>query len=173
MRDSCLSKAYQMLESFNHPSRFIFVDVPSQRMMIAEDGKVLREYVVSTSKYGVGNREGSFQTPPGIHCIVEKIGYGAPLKRIFKDRLDTGIDWHQGLSGDNMILTRILRLRGLEEGVNKGSGIDSYERYIYIHGTNKEEKIGTPFSHGCICMKNDDIIDLFDSVEEGTIVVVG
>ena len=71
-----------------------------------------------------------------------------------------------------MILTRILRLRGLEPGINSGPGIDSWERYIYIHGTNHEELIGTPISHGCVCMRNRDIIELYDSIQEETIVVI-
>ena len=71
-----------------------------------------------------------------------------------------------------MILTRILRLEGLEEGVNRGPGIDSFERYIYIHGTNKERQIGAPMSNGCVCMKNNDVVALFNSVKEGTIVVI-
>jgi lipoprotein-anchoring transpeptidase ErfK/SrfK len=152
--------------------RFICVDTKAQKLYLVESGNVVRSFDVSTSKYGVGNRENSFQTPPGVHVIIEKIGEGAPSGRIFKDRLDTGIDWRPGLLGENMILTRILRLQGLEPGINSGPGIDTYERYVYIHGTNREDLIGTPMSHGCVCMRNRDIMDLFDSVEEGTIVVI-
>lgn len=76
------------------------------------------------------------------------------------------------MTEDNMVLTRILRLRGMEPGLNTGSGVDSFERYIYIHGTNREDLIGTPMSHGCVCMRNQDIIELFDEIKEGTIVYI-
>ena len=132
----------------------------------------MHSYTISTSKFGIGNKEGSNQTPLGIHRIEEKIGDDAPSGRIFKSRMDTGENWHPGLTDDNLILSRILRLHGLEDGINRGPGIDSYQRYIYIHGTNQEEKIGTPLSHGCVCMKNREIIELYDLVEEGTIVVI-
>jgi UDP-N-acetylmuramate--alanine ligase len=130
------------------------------------------QFAISTSRFGIGNQEGSFKTPDGIHRICEKIGAGAPLCRIFKDRCDTGFIWTPEINEGNLILTRILRLEGLEDGINKGAGIDSFERYIYIHGTNLEAYIGTPISHGCICMRNNDIIELFDIIEEGTIVYI-
>lgn len=157
---------------FLNPDRIIIVDTEQQKLHLIENRKIIRSFDVSTSKFGIGNRDGSYMTPPGIHRIEEKIGKGAPSGRIFESRNDTGIDWHEGLTGDNLILTRILRLRGLEEGINSGPGIDSYERYIYIHGTNQENRIGKPNSHGCVCMRNQDIIELFDSVEEGTIVFI-
>ena len=127
---------------------------------------------VSTSQFGVGSAANSFKTPLGVHCITEKIGDGFPSGTIFKSRKSTGEIWHPGIDRENLILSRILRLKGLQPGINSGRGIDSYDRYIYIHGTNREEDIGTPISHGCICMKNDDIITLFDLVREGTIVTV-
>ena len=154
------------------PQKFIVVDTTEQKMYLINGKRTLLSYQVSTSSRGIGNKEGSFQTPTGIHCIGEKIGDGAPSGRIFRDRLDSGIDWQESMGGENMILTRILRLRGLEPGINSGPGIDSWERYIYIHGTNHEEQIGTPMSHGCVCMRNRDIIELFDSVQEETIVVI-
>jgi len=162
-----ISRVYQ---SAHEP--FIFVDVASQQLFLIENDRVVRSFIISTSCFGIGNREGSCQTPLGVHRIVEKIGDNAPAGRIFKDRLDTGIDWQPGITEENLILTRILRLEGLEMGVNRGPGIDSFERYIYIHGTNQESKIGTPLSHGCICMRNRDVIDLFDCVREGIIVLI-
>lgn len=141
-------------------------------MHLISGSGVERSFVVSTGRNGIGGREGSGQTPPGIHRIVQKIGDGAPPGRIFRDRNDTGVDWLPGRTGDNLILTRILRLEGLEEGINRGPGIDSFERYIYIHGTNQERLLGTPMSHGCICMNNGDIVSLFDSVKEGTVVII-
>lgn len=154
------------------PQRILYIDSKIQKMFFAERNKIKKTYDISTSKFGIGNQEGSNKTPTGVHKIICKIGDGAPAGRIFKSRIDTGIDWHEGFTEENMILSRILRLQGLEYGVNSGIGIDSYERYIYIHGTNREDLIGTPMSHGCICMRNNDIIELFDSVEEDTIVII-
>ncbi len=154
------------------PPRYIIVDTARQRLFLIEDGAVRRQYPVSTSRFGTGNVEGSFRTPRGVHRVREKIGEGAPAGRIFRDRIDTGENWPIGRPGRNLILTRILRLEGLEDGLNRGPGIDSYERYIYIHGTNHERHIGKPFSHGCICMKSDDVIALFDTVKENTIVYI-
>jgi lipoprotein-anchoring transpeptidase ErfK/SrfK len=154
------------------PERFIVVDTGAQRLSVIKNGKLDKSYPISTSSRGTGNREGSFQTPRGVHRICEKYGAGAPQGRIFRDRIDTGENWPIGRLGENLILTRILRLEGLEEGVNRGPGIDSYERYIYIHGTNNEHRIGEPFSQGCICMKNADIVELFDSTPEGAVVFI-
>jgi UDP-N-acetylmuramate--alanine ligase len=152
--------------------QILFIDTVKQKMYLQEAENTVQTFNISTAKLGVGNQEGSYKTPQGIHRIVEKIGAGAPAGRIFKDRNDTGVDWNPNLTDENLILTRILRLTGLEEGINKGPGIDSYERYIYIHGTNHEEKIGSPNTHGCVCMNNKDIIELFEIIEEGTIVVI-
>jgi hypothetical protein len=151
---------------------FLLVDVANQTLAVIENSVVRRTYPVSTSRIGIGNKENSLMTPPGVHRVKEKYGHGAPVGRVFRDRLDTGDIWTIGKPGDNLILTRILRLEGLEEGINRGPGIDSYERYIYIHGTNNEASIGTPASHGCVCMTNNDVIELFDTVPEGTIVII-
>ncbi len=121
---------------------------------------------------GSAIRENSFKTPPGIHRIVEKIGSGAPAGRIFRERGDTGVDWDGRSTEDNLILTRILRLAGLEMGVNRGNGVDSYDRCIYIHGTNREDLVGTALSHGCLTLRNSDMFRLFDAIDEGTIIVI-
>jgi lipoprotein-anchoring transpeptidase ErfK/SrfK len=154
------------------PRRYAIVDTAAQRLFVMNNGKLDKSYPVSSALRGTGNREGSLQTPRGVHRIREKYGDGAPRGRVFRDRIDTGENWPIGMNGENLILTRILRLEGLEDGVNRGSGIDSYERYIYIHGTNNEHRIGEPFSRGCICMKNDDVIEVFDSLPEGTVVFI-
>ncbi|MBD3422133.1 MAG: L,D-transpeptidase family protein [Chitinivibrionales bacterium] len=171
MKDDNLHKRIEAAANTNS-SRILEVNISSQRMTLTDGKRVLAVYPVSTSRYGIGNAEGSNQTPLGLHRLVEKYGADAPTGRIFESRKDTGKIWKPGMSRENMILTRILRLEGLEAGVNKGKGIDSYARYIYIHGTNNEEMIGTPISHGCICMRNDDIIGLFDSVTEGDLVII-
>ncbi|NLW32092.1 MAG: L,D-transpeptidase [Fibrobacter sp.] len=154
------------------PNQILTVDSHAQTMSQWKKSALIKKYKISTSRYGIGNKENSFCTPPGIHFIVQKIGDDAPPGRIFRSRIDTGVNWHPGMNEENLILTRILRLKGLQTGINSGPGIDSFERYIYIHGTNHEDLIGTPMSHGCICMKNDDIIELFDSVKEGTVVYI-
>jgi hypothetical protein len=153
-------------------AKFIAVDTAAQRLALHEGDDETCSFTISTSRFGTGNRDNSLQTPLGVHRVVQKIGGGAPAGRIFKDRCDTGCGWLPELTGDNLILTRILRLEGCEEGVNRGPGIDSFERYIYIHGTNHEEKIGQPFSNGCVVMTSADIINLFDRVEEGIIVII-
>ena len=148
------------------------VSIETQALLVCINDTIVERYDASSSRFGNGNRENSLKTPLGIHRIKEKFGAGAPAGRIFRDREDTGMDWDHRLNGDNLILTRILRLEGLEEGINKGAGVDSYERYIYIHGTGREELIGTPLSHGCVCLRNHDIIRLFETVKEGTLVYI-
>lgn len=143
----------------------IEVDVVRQRITLWFGSRVLARYRISTSRFGVGARAGSFKTPPGWHRVVRWIGSGRPLGSVFKSRRATGRivaarDWRGPESAD-LILTRILRLRGLEPGRNSGSGVDSYARYIYIHGTNHEDRLGRPASRGCIRMGNRDVADLF------------
>ncbi|HXY62411.1 MAG TPA: L,D-transpeptidase family protein, partial [Nitrospirota bacterium] len=157
----------------NNPKEpFLVVSIETQTLLVCQNDTILERYDISTSRFGNGNRENSLKTPLGVHRIRGKFGAGAPEGRIFIDREDTGADWDHSLNGDNLILTRILRLEGLEEGINKGAGVDSYERYIYIHGTGREDLIGTPLSHGCVCLRNLDIIRLFETVQEGTIVYI-
>ncbi|MEQ1661551.1 MAG: L,D-transpeptidase [Thiobacillus sp.] len=154
----------------------IDIDSRLQRLYLWEvfpDGDMLiREYPVSTATNGMGEHDGSYCTPRGRHRIADKIGAGMPLNSAFKSRIPTGEIWTPELDaefpGRDWILTRILWLEGLELGKNQGDGVDSHARYIYIHGTNEEHKLGTPASHGCIRMKNADIAALFDQVEEGT-----
>ncbi len=154
------------------PEEYLFVSIDRQELLlVGKQGTTIR-FTVSTSGKGRGCRVNSFQTPTGIHSITAKIGAGAPKYTIFRDRISTGRIWRPGENTENMILTRIIRLRGLESGVNAGPGIDTFERYIYLHGTNREDIIGTPFSHGCVCMRNDDISALFDLVWEDMIVVI-
>jgi UDP-N-acetylmuramate--alanine ligase len=151
---------------------YLVVSVEAQALLVCRNDAVVERYDASTSRFGNGNRENSLKTPLGMHRIKEKFGAGAPPGRVFTDREDTGMDWDHSQTGDNLILTRILRLEGLEEGINKGPGVDSYERYIYIHGTGREDLVGTPLSHGCVCMRNLDVIRLFDTVREGTLVYI-
>jgi len=154
------------------PEDFVLVDTNEQTLSYRKGTQDAVMFEASTSQFGIGNREGSYKTPRGLHRIAEKIGGGAAPWTIFSSRENTGVVWKDGMDGENQVLTRILRLQGLEPGVNAGPSIDSYERYIYIHGTNKEDLIGTPFSHGCVCMRNEDIMTLFDMVDVGTYVYI-
>lgn len=174
MNDVRIHQIYRRIARYlAHPDEaFLVASIEEQKLHVCTAGRVLRSFAASSSRLGVGIRGASLKTPPGIHRICEKIGAGAPIGRIFRDREDTGIDWDHASDEDNIILTRILRLEGLEPGINKGTGTDTYERYVYIHGTNREKDVGTPFSHGCICLGNTDIIALFDSVREGTILYI-
>jgi UDP-N-acetylmuramate--alanine ligase len=174
METSRLHSIYKNLQNYLAGPRelFLVVSIETQTLLVCMNETVVERYDASTSRFGNGNRENSLKTPLGVHRIREKFGAGAPAGRVFTDREDTGIDWDHSQTGENLILTRILRLEGLEEGINKGAGVDSYERYIYIHGTGREDLIGTPLSHGCVCLRNLDIVRLFDMVKEGTLVYI-
>ena len=132
----------------------------------------MASYPVSTAVKGAGEHEGSEQTPRGLHEIRAKIGAGAPMGMVFVGRRATGEICTPELlrtdPGGDWITTRILWLRGLERGRNRLGNADSMRRYIYIHGTPYEALIGTPASHGCIRMRNADVIELFDAVEPGS-----
>jgi lipoprotein-anchoring transpeptidase ErfK/SrfK len=154
------------------PDDFVFIDTNAQTLTYCKGAEAAAVFGVSTSRFGIGNAEGSYKTPRGLHSIAEKIGSDAKPRTIFSSRENTGVVWEDGMDEENQILTRILRLQGLEPGVNAGQMLDSYDRYIYIHGTNREDMIGTPFSHGCVCMRNDDIILLYDAVDVGTYVYI-
>ena len=155
----------------------IIVSIDKQRLYcIGHQGNILIEYPVSTSIYGVGNQNGSFKTPLGEHSIAQKIGAGCTINEVFVGRQAKGVLQALKLANiplpDDIITSRILWLKGEETGLNKGDGIDSYQRYIYIHGTSEEDKIGTPASHGCVRMRNKDVIELFDLVDEGCKVLI-
>ena len=152
------------------------VSVQEQKLTVWRDGRRLRTYPVSTSRYGTGSAEGSYKTPLGSHRVARKIGAGASPMTVFKDRVPTGsiaaLDLSREGSKVDLITSRILWLEGLEPGKNRGPGIDSFDRFIYIHGTNSEGRIGSPASIGCIRMRNADVIELFDLVPAGTAVTV-
>jgi len=152
----------------------LIVDVSEQRLYVKHNGEVVRVYPVSTSKYGVGNRINSYKTPLGLHRVWCKIGDGAPLGAIFKGGQYTGaiatIYTDSTDVPQDDVTTRILWLEGLEPGKNQGGLVDTKRRHIYIHGTPEEGLIGTSASHGCIRMRNQDVIELFEMVPEGIIV---
>jgi UDP-N-acetylmuramate--alanine ligase len=174
MDNAQLHRIYKRLAKFmTDPAEvFLLQSIETQTLFVCKNETIIAGFDASTSRFGNGIRENSFKTPLGIHRVREKIGAGAPLGRIFKECRDTGIDWDRVSSEDNLILTRILRLEGLEEGINRGAGVDSYGRFIYVHGTNREGLVGTPLSHGCLALRNQDMVRLFDCVDVGTLVYI-
>ncbi len=150
---------------------FWLVDSSVQKVFLINSAEKI-QFPVSTAKNGLGNREGSFKTPTGLHKIHDLIGKDAHEGMIFVDRKEAGRIWDGTKSDNDMILTRIITLQGCEENINKGSDVDTLGRNIYIHGTNAEDLIGAPASHGCIRMKNRDIVEFFDSSWKGMFVVI-
>jgi lipoprotein-anchoring transpeptidase ErfK/SrfK len=144
----------------------IYVHVPSQTLDLLDGDTVVRRYVVSTSRYGLGSESGSNKTPTGRFRIAEKHGDDAEPGMIFVSRESTGTFGKADDPKDH-VQTRILWLEGLEP-----ANANTYERYVYIHGTNAEGKLGVPASEGCVRMNNDDIVDLYERVEPGTEVTI-
>jgi hypothetical protein len=147
--------------------RLIVVSISRQLLAFYRDGQLVKSYVVSTSLRPPSNVKNSLGTPRGLHEIAEKHGAGAPPGIVFVSRVSTGQHFSElpaSEQGKALVTTRILWLRGLEPGVNAGGEVDTYDRYVYIHGTNQEEKLGTPASAGCVVMGNLDVIELFDQV---------
>ncbi|MCP4570853.1 MAG: L,D-transpeptidase [bacterium] len=153
--------------------RWLLVDVAGQQAILVQGGKIDRIWPASTASAGLDARQGSGGTPPGLHAIERRIGAGAEPGTVYESREPTGDVWRPGdPNPDDLILTRVITLRGLEPGVNAGPGVDSQNRYIYLHGTNHEDRIGQPVSHGCIRLRNRDVVELFDLLEEGDPVVI-
>lgn len=161
--------------AINRQRPIIYIDSDQQLLCrVSASDNPVQYYSISTSRYGLGQQEGSLQTPLGIHKIAQKIGGHEPLGRVFRGRVPTT---EMCLPDDfdaeaDVITSRILWLEGLQPGLNRGGDVDSYARYIYIHGTADEAHIGQPASIGCIRMKNSDVIDLFDCVEPGDLVII-
>ncbi|MHB1609257.1 MAG: L,D-transpeptidase family protein [Acidiferrobacter sp.] len=153
---------------------YIEVDVAAQwlRLYERERGRVIWESAVATAKNGVGERYGSYQTPRGLHVVRAKIGDGAARGTVFVGRRPTGEIYSPALRRlhpqRDWVLTRILWLSGLTVGENRLGEVDTMRRYIYIHGAPDEDPMGIPSSHGCIKMRNDEVMELFDRVPPGT-----
>jgi len=144
----------------------IYVHVPSQTLDLLDGDTLVRRYVISSSRYGLGSEAGSNRTPVGKFRIAEKHGDGTEPGTVFVSRQPTGKIGQEDDPKDN-VQTRILWLDGLEE-----RNANTYDRYVYIHGTNAESRLGIPASEGCIRMSNADVIDLYDLVPAGTEVVI-
>jgi UDP-N-acetylmuramate-alanine ligase len=154
------------------PARLLVVDAERQVAVLIERGEPAVAWPVSTATAGIGGEEGSYRTPPGWHQIAQRIGEDAEPGTVFSSREPTGATWCGEACEDDLILTRILTLDGIEDGVNRGPGRDSRERYIYLHGTNHESLLGRRASHGCVRLSNADISDLFSRLREGDHVLI-
>ncbi len=150
----------------------IEISIPEQSLALIGNGRDVRRYVVSTSRNGAGERQGSFCTPRGEHIVRAKIGAGQPWNTVFVRRRPTGEIWTSELAerfpGRDWILTRILWLSGCEPGRNRLGEVDTMRRYIYIHGSPENVEMGKPGSIGCIRMRNQDIVELFELAPPGT-----
>ncbi len=137
---------------------------------------LVREYDISTSIKAPSCVENSYGTPIGLHQVEHKIGHDAPLGMVFKGRVAIGKRYWELSAAEqqsgNLITSRILWLKGMEPGINSGPGVDTFKRYVYIHGTNHEERIGKPLSAGCVLMRNQEILYLFDSVPLHSMVLI-
>lgn len=160
------------------PGAYLTIDIASQVLTVcAADGRALDRYPISTALNGPGEQDSSGCTPRGEHYIRARIGEGQPLNTVFRGRRPTGEIYSPQLAAEHpdrdWILTRILWLCGREWGRNRGPGVDSFRRFIYIHGTPDTEPMGEALSHGCVRMRNTDIAELFARVRVGTRVVIG
>lgn len=157
--------------SVNLSAHVLCVSVAKQRLSWFEEAdgehRLRAEMSCSTSRFGIGQDEGSNRTPLGLHRVLEKIGDGEPVGTVFRGRVPVGHVRDEPLA---RITTRILWLDGLEPGFNRGGNVDTHARYVYIHGTGDESTIGRPDSHGCVHLRAADLVPLFDAVPSGSLV---
>lgn len=150
----------------NDADQLIEISINEQQLTLIENGRVKSTYSISTGKNGVGEQQGSGCTPRGWHCIRARIGAGLPINSVFVGRRPTGEIYSEELARQyperDWILSRILWLSGLEVGKNRLGKVDTMARYIYLHGTPDDQPMGEPHSHGCIRMRNQDIVELFE-----------
>lgn len=148
--------------------RILVVRIGASTLQLYVNRILEKAYAISTSRQPPSNVKGSLGTPRGLHEIAERIGAGQPPGMVFKSRVPTGRHFHEWPQTEaDLITSRILWLRGLEPGVNRGGDVDTYERYVYIHGTQNEERIGQAASSGCIRMRNADVVELYEQVRAG------
>ncbi|MBH44107.1 MAG: hypothetical protein CMD88_01435 [Gammaproteobacteria bacterium] len=173
--DSIIKNSKSHLQSFlnDELNKFVVVLIENQKLILVNNNSIIFKADISTSKFGIGNKENSLMTPLGAHVICDMIGDGESIGTVFKGRKLTGENMNDlVISDSDLVTTRIIRLDGLEANVNKGGDVDTFSRYIYIHGTPHEDKIGRPASHGCVRMKNIEITDLFKLLDIGTPVLI-
>ena len=152
------------------PTHYVLtVNIHRQTVSLYERNSLVKTYLCSTSRFGIGEVLNSMRTPRGLHRIAEKVGDGEPAGTIFRDREVIGTVAERGIKAGS-ITTRIMWLEGLEPGCNQGGNVDTHERTIYIHGTGDQASLGRPASHGCIHLADPDLISLFDLLPSGTLV---
>jgi len=144
----------------------IHISIRDQRLTVMEDETPIRDYPVSTSRFGIGTEEGSMKTPTGRFRVAQKIGDGLASDTAFQSRVPLKPGDTLPPTND-LVMSRILWLDGLDE-----HNANTHDRFIYIHGTKHENKIGMPASHGCIRMRNSDVVELFELVDEGAQVII-
>ncbi len=170
------AEALKKLGNFASGHYAVVIRLKEQTLYLFCDESLIYSYPISSSLFGVGSAQDSKRTPLGIHRVAEKIGSGCASGEIIVGRVPTGeqaeIVEEKKSTNKDLITSRILWLQGLEPGINSGQDIDSFKRYIYIHGTNEEGLIGRPASNGCIRMKNAHIIELFQKVDVDTVVLI-
>jgi|TARA_B110000971_G_C19934250_1_gene465544 lipoprotein-anchoring transpeptidase ErfK/SrfK len=176
-QNSIIERVDNYLDSKNiFTDEIIYVSIKKQTLYHIQNKRIIKEYTISSSSYGIGSKSGSNKTPIGLHSVKEKYGDKTPINGIMVSRVFLGniatIYNDETKSKTDDITSRILWLDGLEKGKNKGKGIDSFNRYIYIHGTSEEGRLGKPASNGCIRMKNKEVIDLYKLLEVGTLVLI-
>lgn len=153
--------------------RVLAVRISTATLQFFRKGALVKSYAVSTSKRPPSNVKNSLGTPRGLHEIADRIGAGQPPGMVFRSRVPIGRHFSElpdSAEHENLITSRILWLRGLEPGVNRGGDVDTYARYVYIHGTNHEDRLGEPLSSGCVLMRNLDIIELYEELRSGDLV---
>tara|TARA_B100001059_G_C17653978_1_gene485968 strand:- start:414 stop:875 length:462 start_codon:yes stop_codon:yes gene_type:complete len=151
----------------------IFINTTKQKLYLLDNHEIKYEFTISTSLNGTGCQVDSNKTPTGLHTVVSMIGSGLPEGTLFKSRKPTKrIINYLPTDEYDYITSRIIRLSGLEDKINKGGEVDTYRRYIYIHGTPHTDKLGKPESHGCIRMSDHDVITLFNSIRYKTLVLI-
>jgi hypothetical protein len=154
--------------------RLLAIRISTATLQFYRKGALVKSYIVSTSRRPPSNIKHSMGTPRGLHEVAERIGAGQPPGMVFRSRVPTGRHFTEILEREpdngNLITSRILWLRGLEPGVNRGGEVDTYERYVYIHGTHHESRLGESMSAGCVLMGNLDIVELYEVVRTGDLV---
>ena len=151
----------------------IFINTKKQKLYLLVNHKIKYEFSISSSYKGTGCQVDSNKTPIGLHTVISKFGNGLPAGTLFKNRRPTKkIINYLPIDKYDYITSRIIRLSGLEDKINKGGEVDTYNRYIYIHGTPYIDKLGQPESHGCIRMSDNDVITLFNSIKYKTLVLI-
>ena len=163
----------QILEelNLNRTRDLMLVSIQNQRMYLQKENSAVKTYVISTSLKNPSCQQDSFGTPWGLHEVSDIIGSDQPIGMVFKARHPIGKCYWEcdaQMQEGNLITSRILRLRGLQPGLNCGGVSDTFLRYVYIHGTNHEKKLGKPASSGCLQLSNQDVIELADSIKIGT-----